>query len=220
MAILTGIYVLLTGVYVLIAYFTLRAIHRQADIAEAQSRDALATASTAEKAAIAARDSADALMSAERPWILASKANLTTRSIVHSDEPDKGSQKHWGISFSIKNSGKTPAIIHEFVGGLDFVTDLSHTDTVYGEPYASQPDQIMAPQEESSEITFIMERPLTPQESESWRKGELVSYVGFGRVSYSDSLEKRHISSFCFIFDRQQTRFRFLCHNPSHNKYT
>ncbi len=59
----------LTFIYVIVSIGQLLAIHRQADIAEVQSRNAKKSAETAEKAATAARDSADALMNAERPWI-------------------------------------------------------------------------------------------------------------------------------------------------------
>jgi hypothetical protein len=222
MAILTGIYVLFTGVYVLIAYFTLRAIHRQADIAEAQSRDALATATTAEKAAVAARDSADAVMNAERPWILVSDACLDSEFVRHSDDPEGELVPHFVVKFTITNVGKTPAIVHGFEGGIEGVGgDLRHEFQTLGDSWKGQARRVLGPGQED-ELRFITQESFERIEFPQIHQGKSINkrLVAFGSVEYSDTFNKKHLSRFCFIHKPYGDRFAYFCHNPAHNQYT
>ena len=221
MAILTAIYVLLTGVYVLIAYFTLRAIRRQSDIAEAQSRDALATAATAEKAATAARDSADAVMSAERPWILVSEARLDSELIKHSDDPEAGLVPHFVVKFTIVNVGKTPAMIYGFEGGVEIVGDLRHDFQTLEDSWEGQVRRVLGPGQDDT-LRFITQESFDKEESVQIHQGKSIDkhLVAFGSIEYSDTFNKKHLSRFCYLYKSYADGFAYFCHNPAHNQYT
>jgi hypothetical protein len=111
MAILTAIYVLITAFYALVSHKTLDAIERQAEdqakTSAEQIKLAHEAAEAAQKSASAALLNAQAMISAERPWI-----------VVVAHENGKGD-----FTFNARNYGRTPAEIVSFSSEITFVED-------------------------------------------------------------------------------------------------
>ena len=190
----------ITAVYALIAALTLGVIKRQADTMDRQTKEAKESAATAttiaKEAADAAKKSADALVSAERAWVLGSirKTILpfpyTTR--IHVPDSIK-------CELIFKNYGATPAIIESFsyrTGWNIPVFNFTLTPQ-YGERKVAR--IILAPQEEKVIGTAF---PVDQFPDFSIEHAIIMGYVNYGGI-----FEGQRETKFCFGFDRDTQSF-------------
>ena len=174
------------------------------------------------RSANAAKASADALIGAERPWILLSKASLEFDHIQHSDDaPVIGPRWHAVVIFTITNVGKTPAIVNGVGGGVELVADLSHPFQNIEYNYKGEGRRIIGPGQDET-VRFVMEASVEQKELAAIQQGKLTGryLMAFGNIEYRDTFEEDHVSRFCLIYRHMGVGFVYLCHNPLHNKYT
>jgi hypothetical protein len=164
----------------------------------------------------------DAVMNAERPWILVSKTTLDSEFIRHSDdEPAAGSRQHFVVKFTITNAGKTPAIIRGIEGGIEILDDLGHPFQILDHSWKGQARRILGPSQDDT-IWFITHEAVTKEDNVMIYNSENITrkLLAFGNIEYTDTFDRKHISKFCFLYKDTMDGFRYFCHNPTHNQYT
>jgi hypothetical protein len=174
------------------------------------------------RSADAAKQSADALMNAERPWILVSSSSLTSESITHSDdEPEVGPRRHFVVTFTIINVGRTPAMIQGVGGGVDVVEDLRHPSRSPEYSYKGQLRRVLGAGQEDT-VQFLSQESFADDETITIYQGQSVKrrLLAYGVIEYTDSFGAKHGSNFCFLYKDMMYGFRYFCHDPAHNNYT
>jgi hypothetical protein len=179
-------------------------------------------------AANAAKQSADALTNIERPWLLMTDADRTTEPTKN---PESGVVTELlAVWWKFKNFGKTPAFIDSIAGSLIVVENLEDMAEIpdYSRPYAYSSDPVIAPNQRSATITFVIES--TPNVHPD-RFSDLVHgkafLVLYGVIRYFDAFDdgktKPHESRFCYFYNftrRGGDGFIFTCGSSGYNKYT
>src|SRR5579872_250267 len=178
---------------------TLRAINRQArimehhsahlsDLATAAEKNSLAAASNAE----AAKASAEALMNAERAWVVAKPTNWNPQIQV-TTLSTAGSVKRNAFSVNFKNVGKTPARLVET--SMKYVILEGPIEELPMEPQYETPSShegmILPPHDEASEDRFGAVAFLQPNAlffSEGYEKllDQKTFLYAYGFISYRD----------------------------------
>jgi hypothetical protein len=161
-------------------------IHFQANTMETQAKEAKESAATAtaiaKEAADAARDSADALVSAERGWVLPSiSRTIPAHNVVKCE-----------LIFT--NYGATPAIIESFSCKVEWnlpVVEFPQPPQ-YGEKREAR--IILAPQEAKNLGTVF------PVQEFPYFGVERAIFIGY--VSYGGIFTGERITKFCFGYDK------------------
>ncbi len=201
---------ILTLIYVGISFFGLRAIKRQAEIAE--------------KAANAADKSADAVIKIERPWLLVTTADRWAEHFNRNSPQEQTMAAVWRF----KNFGKTPAFILEISGTLEIVKNASSDlppEPVYGKPYRILDEvSVLAPSQESQPIGIAMSHPYTSEEWRNCVNGTLLLIL-YCRIKYTGVFKDRqpHETRFCnqYVFaGAHDSGFTRLCGPAAYNLYT
>lgn len=140
----------------------------------------------------AAKASADSLKNIERPWLLLS--TIERWSVKGGDNSG-----HIGIRWTLKNFGKTPALVQKIEGNVDIVSpDYKFPkEPIYKKPYSTIYEQpIIPPGESSFPIVHALDR--------CWGKTELsdvahgkVWLIASGHVAYKDPFGASHETRFC-----------------------
>ena len=194
MAILTAIYVGITGFYAWVSRKTLDAIERQAkdqsETGAEQIKLAHEAADTAQKSASAALLNAQALINAERPWI-----------IVVVKENGEGD-----FTFSARNYGRTPAEIVSFSSEITFVEeDIQDLPSEPSYSFAYQSDvTILVPMREGAAgdenefglLWYAADAYLdqmSEQKAEAIKEGKL-RYVFYFKVIYRNTLNRTGVN--------------------------
>jgi len=204
--------VIVAIIYVMVAFFTLLAIHRQANIAEKQSLDAKTTAETADKTAKAARDSADALINAERAWVFADieRAPGSGRDVSNG-------QTTVSVRVICNNVGRSPAWIDEIL--------IRYFMAGERDAFPDTPDFSEA------EYIHIGPTPIAPK-GEPLRTDDLaitargvqglgIFEIAYGIVRYRDPFgAKRHTTFGYRLRTGDDMRYERLRGMPSYNEHT
>jgi hypothetical protein len=160
-------------------------------------------AGSAKIAADAARDSANALVSAERAWVLASIRKTVTpfpyTSMIRM--PDIVT-----CELIFKNYGATPAIIESFSSKTEWA--FPYFEFPLPPEYAERKDAriILAPQEEKVIGTVFPVEQLPEVQSED-AIFTIDRAVFMGYVNYGGIFEGQRETKFCFGFDRENDAF-------------
>jgi hypothetical protein len=162
----------------------------------------------------AAKESADALINIERPWL------LVTSIGTKSDFMDDGRHVTFAY-FVIKNYGNSPAWIMEMGGTFDTIPSLSALPT----------NPIYKHTENEANRGIVLGKPKTEDDQQSFRfphnrlslqvlprvKEEIWCVYGF--VTYKDIFGKTHETRFCSVLD-QWPHFKFVDVGPKYNLHT
>lgn len=188
---------ILTAVYVIISYFVLQAIKREARIGQ--------------QAADAATKSADALMNAERAWLLARTVDVDSRTkeILTGRIREAVRPREQGVTirfeYCFTNLGRTPARITRIGARFQKLQTLADLPAEPNYGIAVLDVQLVLAPNDSTNLTWQVLEPdgvLTGDEVVSITLGKAFLYA-YGFVKYLD------------IFDRQQeARFGYVWHMP------
>jgi len=188
----------------LLLWRTLGAIRRQADSMERQATKLDESVAVADKAAAAATLNAQAVIDAERAWLLVDEVQFSpVQEPLLSPTPR--------FTYRIQNFGKTPGIIMgckaEFQVGGDMNTpkDLTFVN--------------LAGTEVESEIHIVPQGESVPRRSKFWdnyllaqgERDKIYSRDSFlwacGCVHYKDVFGRRHRTPFCYIYIASEKKF-------------
>jgi hypothetical protein len=202
----------LTLAYVCVNFFVLSAIKKQSKIAN--------------KAARAAKVSADAIMNIERPWHLV--VDIQTDSLPH---PTDSTKRLLAGYFLVKNFGKSPGWIVDMGGSFD---TLSKIDDLPSEPTyrhsVTEKDRgiVLVPQTVDDEESKLSRQPyrfahtnMLEEQNEEFQRAtrhEIVWCI-YGFVVYRDSFGRMHETRFCHVLD-DWPRFRAVDAGPNYNRHT
>jgi hypothetical protein len=182
MVIVTSVYVVLTGVYVGISVAAFRTLRQQGK--------------TGERAAAAAKESADAttknvemIANIERPWVLASMEQEMRGEVI-------ASRTIYLARCIIKNFGKTPAWITRW--GV-ITKDIKIEEPLPLEPnYSAAPNdsipEVLPPGESRSSLCAWL-----PERLSQAHEDKILLFV-FGFVLYKDGFGRDHETRFCFRY--------------------
>jgi hypothetical protein len=170
----------------------------------------------------AAKKSADALISIERPWIFPTSAHHQVEYFPEG----RVATSVWRF----KNFGKTPAFIYQVDSTLELVAnpevDLP-PDPIYGKPYKIYEEtSALAPDQESQPIGTKMSRVITREEEvEIWN--DKLFLVFYCRIRYSTAFKESVTGESKFCYQYVSARgghpvfgFVRLCGPKAYNEYT
>jgi hypothetical protein len=155
---------------------------------------------------------------AERPWVLLSIAD-------ESSERNDGDQEFFPLAYwKVKNFGKTPALIDSITGAVTVVESLENLPKlIFTTPNEFAFEPVIAPQQESSFVSFKMKQGLTKESTNDLIEGNGIHLVMAGRVEYRDTFGNKHFSNFCYSFTfghPDERGFNRMCGPESYNQYT
>jgi|SRR5580704_1344361 hypothetical protein len=188
----------------------LRAMYETIAEMSAQTNVLEKSVAAAEKNAAAAKDSAVALINAERPWVTATIRKTVVKGAPYkrNDLPQdlyKHDVSHF--NFFLKNLGRIPAEIIAIRGDPQITDEgidggLSQTDEPdYGLPVVLQHAKMLAPQEEWEYDAQLTLFHYTPKQMERIRT--MKDHIIFkGVVLYKDALspDVTHETRFCYTY--------------------
>jgi hypothetical protein len=195
----TFLITIFTGLLTFLAYRQWGAMDRQADY----MRDGLALT---RQAADAATRSAEALMSGERAWI-----TVTVKSAIPPLEPheklvnmedlvaifsgERLDEPAFDITYTAKNSGKTPAWITAIGAKIDVISAL--------DDLPASPDYSDSIEHMQGEIMLVYDSFVERRQSVPWADWISITEASgllclYGVVEYADIYNRAHESRFCY----------------------
>jgi len=140
------------------------------------------------QAAYAAKTSAEAIMNAERPWVLASMGQIQECSIQDPSNP------FWGSLCTIENFGKTPAWVKSWISQRGNLEEDSLPQEPRYIPIEDFTPQVLTPGQKLGRLMVWNRDQLNQAHSD-----KLFLYV-IGFVDYRDSFGNTHETRFCFRY--------------------
>lgn len=217
-----------TFAYAVVAFFTLRAIKRQAELAETAALAAKESAYAArrqaetlektlvatERAAEAAKQSADSLTNAERPHV--TLGHFESRDILGLLDEEKTPY----ITFDFVNHGRTPSFLVEFSVRFRLMGAVIPESPDYGLPWKYPEGVILGPNGRTGREIRKLEEGILTKDAINALRLEQRHLVFFGYVVYRSALtERTHEHRFCLVYQPEHKIFTFT--GPeTYNMYT
>lgn len=212
---------------IFVAVWTLRTIRRQANIMDAQAKDAKASAAqtfeilkeqtdnllisakAATMSAAAASESAHAFMEGDRAWVTAS---------IHQPNPEdmniRGKAENWGLAVGLifKNLGKTPSTITDSYVRYDFAPSINTNAVPILPSLPPEPDYsvekergvIVAPgtvwmPRQKFDFCMVILKHDFAEHLKEWEVSEKILCV-YGFIDYLDAYKRSHTTRFCYAY--------------------
>jgi hypothetical protein len=180
--------------------------------------EARAASTIAKSAAIAANLNAQAVVDAERArlFVVINVENVIQmiQMVAQVPEPDDGTEYGLRLSYSLKNYGRTPALIQEVSHGAIFAPDLpvlreydavlDLPTQILGEKEISQPLNVDMPR-----LTGSIARAIDNCENRFWF---------YGCVVYDDSFGWSRTLNFIFNYDTVSRQFSWYDHSETERR--
>lgn len=183
-----------------LAIFTYKLWRDASETSKRQAREMQDSLAIAKQSADASRDSADAAVSAEMPFLYprASQINLHPMTV-----PTDAQQTHVPSVFvDFRNIGKTPAILTRV--GVKFILteqdQLPTTPPTIEEINSVGRDDVIAPDGTGGGRKWPFERQISADEIRRLigdTKGNFLRFYVVGYVIYYDVFDSRHVRRFC-----------------------
>ena len=230
MSVLTAIYVLLTGFYAWTSHKTLKAIQGQADAAvkdsAARNEQFVKQLKVSSDAAEAARLNAQALINAERPWVMV-QINIVQMLMTEDEGRLHGK---YGFQLTMFNYGKTPAHILDCKTlKFDFLENPDNELPLIPQYGASDREQRFLAPNDSLPLGSPFNPHIVKVETVAERaaRGERTpgDLVAYGMIEYGDGVsEKSYKTAFCYRRDKMSMSSMVghlvLCGPRIYNEYT